>query len=97
MAKDAKTGTKKKRPTAEKRMIQNKKRRVENRVFRSKIRTGIRRFEDSIKAADAIAVKEALSTAFSVLDKGVKHGVMKKNTASRTKARLTAKAAAAKA
>lgn len=98
MAKDETKGAaKKKRPTAEKRMIQNKKRRADNRVLRSKIRTGIRRFEDSIKAADTAAVKEALSSVFSALDKGVKQGVLKKNTASRTKSRLTARAVAAKA
>ncbi len=86
--KDKKT----KRPTAEKRMLQNEKARKRNRERKSKIRTAIRRFEEAVTLADAAKVKESLGTAFSTIDKGVKGGVLNINKAARMKARLTAKA-----
>ena len=82
----------KKRPTAEKRLIQNKKRREENKQFVSRIRTSIRRFLEANQKGEG--VQETLNTVYSMVDKGVKKGLMKKNKGSRIKARLTAKAAA---
>jgi len=88
--------TKKKRPTAEKRNLQNKKRRIENRISSSQMRTAIRRFEEALDQKDA-GLQEKLNNVYSILDKNVKKGVIKHNKASRTKARLAAKTAAAKA
>lgn len=93
MAKDTKKGAKKKRPTAEKRMIQNKKRRMENRVYRTHMRTYIRKFLESVAAKDSASIQDNMNKAFSALDKSVKVGVIKKNKANRTKSRLAAKAA----
>ena len=93
MAKDSEPKKKTKRPTALKRDIQNKKRRMENRVFKSSVRTAIRRFEDCLVKGDAATINESLSAVYSLMDKGVKKGVFKTNKASRTKARLAAKAA----
>lgn len=91
----AKEETKKKRPTAEKRNLQNKKRRLQNRNSSSQMRTAIRRFQEAVTEKDA-NIEEKLNTVYSILDKNVKSGVIKLNKASRTKARLAAKAAAAK-
>lgn len=93
MAKDSEPKKKTKRPTAQKREIQNKKRRLENRVFKSSVRTAIRRFEDSLEKGESASINETLSNVYSMMDKGVKKGVFKTNKASRTKARLAARAA----
>lgn len=90
---DKKESKKKKRPTAEKRMIQNEKARKRNKAFKSSIRTAIRRFEDSVKAGDKAETEQRLSTVYSLVDKAVKSGIYKRNKASRTKSRMTAKAA----
>jgi len=87
---------KKKRPTAEKRMIQNEKRRQENKAFKSRIRTAVRRFEASLSAGDQAQIEQSLSSVYSLVDKAVKMGIYKLNKASRTKSRLTAKAASSK-
>jgi len=83
-----------KRPTAEKRMIQNEKRRSANNAFKSQVRTAVRRFKESLDQEDMAARKERLDAVYSMLDKGVKKGIFKLNKASRVKSRLTANMAA---
>jgi len=100
MAKEAKDkNVKVKRPTAQKRDIQNEKRRLRNRAVRSNVRTAIREFEETLVKGDAKATKESLNNVYSIMDKSVKRGVFKQNKANRTKARLAARTlpAAAKA
>lgn len=81
-----------KRPTALKRDIRNEKRRVINKAFKSKIRTGIRRFEKSLLNEKSIEpVQTLLNEVYSLLDKGVKRGLLKLNKASRAKAKLTSR------
>ena len=93
MAKEAAKEKKVKRPTALKRDDQSEKRRVRNKTFKASVRTAIRKFEDSLSKEDSTAIKENLSAVYSLMDKGVKHGIFKINKAGRTKARLTAHAA----
>jgi small subunit ribosomal protein S20 len=95
--KETEKKAKEKRPTPIKRDLQNEKRRLRNRAFKSNVRTTIRHFEESLSKGDAEASKRLLSEVYSVMDKGVKLGVFKLNKASRTKARVTARAVAAKA
>jgi len=84
-----------KRPTAEKRMDQNEKHRIINKVFKTKMRTTVRTFETSLKSGKSETIKECLNSIYSMMDQGVKRGIFKQNNANRTKARSTAKAAAA--
>ncbi len=94
MAKEEKKKAKTRRPTALKRDEQSQKRRLINKSVMSETRTGIRTFNETVEKGDANLVKEKLNAAYSLLDKAAKRGVMKSNTASRTKSRLAAKAAA---
>lgn len=84
---------KERRPTALKRDIQNEKRRLRNRSFKSSVRTSIRHLDAAIEAGDAEQAKERLNAAYSLMDKGVQRGIFKRNTASRTKSRLAARLA----
>ena len=96
MAKEAekKKTVKTRRPTAEKRDLQSEKRRMRNRAFKSRVRTVTRSFDEILLKGDAAQIQENLSLVYSMMDKGVKQGVYKPNKASRTKARMAAKAAA---
>lgn len=97
MAKEAgkkEEAKKERRPQAEKRAIQSEKRRLINKNFKSSVRTAIRKFEEELAKGDAAVTKKNLNEVYSLMDKGVKRGVYKLNMASRTKSRLTAKAAA---
>jgi len=94
MAKESVVKKKVKRPTALKRDIQNEKKRLINKSFKSKMRTSIRTFEETLTAGSIEAIKEKLNEVYSLLDKAVKRNILKINAASRKKSRLTAKAAA---
>jgi len=83
-----------KRPTALKRDLQNERRRLNNRVYKSRVRTAIRAFQDSLDKGDQAAATEKLNEAYSILDKCAKKGVFKINKVSRTKSRLAARAVA---
>ncbi len=96
MATEKKEEKKVKRPTPIKRDLQNKKKRLENRSFKSKVRSAIRQFDDSLAKGDAEAIKTSLNAVYSLMDKGIKTNVFKKNTVSRTKSRLAARAAKTK-
>ena len=82
---------KKKRPTAEKRMLQNEKRRQINQAFKSKMRTAIRQYQDALKEENAESKATLLNLVYKLVDKGVKRGILKQNTGARMKSRLTVK------
>ena len=79
---------KKKCPTALKRVKQDKERNLRNSSFKSRVRTAIRSFESALGAKDKDKMQSALSSIYSLMDKGVKHGIYKENKAARTKARV---------
>lgn len=83
-----------KRPTALKRDLQSKKRRMNNKVYKSRVRTAIRSFQDSIAKGDQADTSQKLNEVYSILDKCAKKGVFKLNKVSRTKSRLAARAVA---
>ena len=89
----AKEEKKVKHPQALKRAEQSEKRRLINKSFKSAVRSTLREFEDTFNKQDVEARKKALSDVYSLLDKGVKKGIYKANTASRTKARMAARLA----
>lgn len=94
MAKEPAKVVKVKRPTPLKRDMQNEKRRLRNKAFKSSVRTTVRQFEETLSKGDAAAIKQSLDAVYSMMDKGVKRGVFKLNKASRTKARLAARSIA---
>jgi small subunit ribosomal protein S20 len=81
-------------PTAKKRDLQNKKRRVANKAQRSRIRSEVRAFRAAVVSSDSPVAATDLDNLNSLLDKAAKKGLFKQNKASRMKSRL---AAAAKA
>lgn len=83
-----------KRPTAQKRDLQNEKRRLRNKTYKSHVRTAIRALTDCIEKGDAAEISVKLNKTYSVLDKCVQKGIFKRNKASRTKSRLAARAVA---
>lgn len=92
MAKEEKQKAKVKRPTALKRDMQNQKRRLNNRMQKSQVRTAIRAFYESLPKGNQAETDEKLNQVYSLIDKCVKKGVFKLNKASRTKSRLATKA-----
>ena len=62
-----------------------------NRMRRSRLRNQIRAMRRLLegKDADPNAVKAALPKTFSMIDRSARWGIIKKNTASRYKSRIT--------
>ena len=87
---DEKKTKKTKVPSALKRDLQNEKRKILNKGFRSRVSTAVKLFNESTKATAATS----LSAIYSLMDKGVKKGIFKKNKADRMKSRITKKMAA---
>ena len=75
--------------SAIKRIRQTTTRALRNRQNRSRLRTQVRKLDRAVETKDASAAKELLQPTLSVVDKSVQKGVLKKNTASRMKSRLT--------
>ncbi|MBI2742337.1 MAG: 30S ribosomal protein S20 [Chlamydiales bacterium] len=82
---------KQRRPQALKRDIQSEKRRLINRSFKSRALTTVRSLEAAMQSGDKAKTQEQLSAVYSIMDKGVKSGILKKNKANRVKARLSKK------
>jgi len=73
-----------------KRAVRAIERRTEiNKARKSRVRTFIRRVNDAVAAGDAEAAKEELRKAQPEIMRGAQKGVMHKNTAARTVARLS--------
>lgn len=71
---------------------QNVKRREHNRELRSKLRTGLKAIRKSLTDKNIEGAKTALKSLQSLVDKMATKGIIHKNTASRYKSRLAAKA-----
>lgn len=88
---EEKKETKQKRPTAKKRDLQNAKRRLQNRMFKSRVKTAIHSFEKEVSQKKQVEAQARLNAVFSLLDKAVKMGIFKLNKASRLKSRFSSK------
>ena len=74
--------------SAEKQRRQAEKRKARNRAGKSTLRGALKKARTAITGGEAD--KETLASGFSAVDKAAKRGLIKKNTASRYKARLSA-------
>ncbi|HMO56706.1 MAG TPA: 30S ribosomal protein S20 [Roseiflexaceae bacterium] len=75
--------------SAQKRIRANERRHLRNKSYRSRVKTLIKKAEQTIFAGkpDAAAVRDAMST----LDKAAVKGIIHKNNAARRKSRLAKK------
>jgi small subunit ribosomal protein S20 len=74
--------------SAVKRHRQSLKKKANNQANRHKLKTQLRKLKVAISAGKSADAKALLPRTFSAIDKSVQKGVIKKNTASRHKARL---------
>jgi small subunit ribosomal protein S20 len=74
--------------SAEKQMRQAEKRNERNRAGKSRLRSALKKVRSAVAEGNTEAT--TINTGFSEIDKAAKRGIIKKNTASRYKARLTA-------
>jgi small subunit ribosomal protein S20 len=82
--------------SALKRARQTETRTARNRANTSQMRTALRKFRAALQSGKPAEAKDAFAATVSMIDKGVKKGVIHKNTASRYKSRLSKRLAAVK-
>lgn len=75
--------------SAAKRVLITRKRTERNRRIKSSLRTAIRHFHAAITSANKEEAQLKLRLALVTIDKAVTKGVLHRNTAARTKSRLT--------
>lgn len=77
--------------SALKRVRQIEKRTAANRSNKSRVRTALRALREILAKGDAAAAEAQYRKTVSALDKSVRKGVLRHNTASRYKSRLHAR------
>jgi small subunit ribosomal protein S20 len=77
--------------SSEKRIRSNERKHLRNQMYRSRVKTMIRKAEEAIFAGQPS--EEAIRLAMSTLDKAAVKGIIHKNNASRRKSRLALKLA----
>jgi len=77
--------------SAKKRVRQNEKRRMRNRVWLTRARSTVKQARIAIDSQDSEASVEAVNKAISELDRAANKGVIHKRNASRRKSRLLKK------
>ncbi|MSU26947.1 MAG: 30S ribosomal protein S20 [Pedosphaera sp.] len=74
--------------SAGRRMRNSARKQVRNTVVRTQVKTAVKKFRAAVESSLDTS-PEVLRVAISTLDKAVKKGVIKRNTADRKKSRLT--------
>lgn len=77
--------------SALKRVRQTKTRTLENRAFKTRIKTTRKAALDALSSGDAAAAEQAVRTLHSAVDRAVKKGTVHPNYARRTKANFAAR------
>lgn len=77
--------------SAKKRVLIAERNRERNQAVKSRVKTMVKKVLTAVEVKEVEAANAALSVAYKELDKAVTKGIIKKNTASRKKARLAAK------
>jgi small subunit ribosomal protein S20 len=73
--------------SAKKRLKQNEAAAKRNSAYKSRMRSGKKKFREAVEAGDKAQATEAYAAYCSALDKAVKRNVIKRNTATRSKRR----------
>ena len=77
--------------SALKRARQTEKRTARNRANRSRLRTALRDFRESLAKGDKSSADQKFRDTVAALDKAIQKGIVQENTASRYKSRLAAR------
>lgn len=77
--------------SSKKRVFIGERNAARNKSIKSRVKTFVKKVLTAVEAKNVDEAKAALQVVYKELDKAVTKGVLKKNTASRKKSRLTLK------
>jgi len=79
--------------SAKKRVLVIEKKTLINQMHKTALKTAVKRFEAAAESGNSDEAKALFNEAVKKLDKGVKQGILHKNTAARKKSQLALKLA----
>jgi small subunit ribosomal protein S20 len=74
--------------TPAKRARRAEENRVRNKAYKSRLKTAVKKYENSLQGGDVETAQKSLIAATSLIDKSVTKGILHKNTAARRKSAL---------
>ncbi len=77
--------------SAKKRVKVNAVKALQNQMFKSRMRTIIKKYDAALASGDKSAAQDAYKLAVKVIDQAVCRGIIHKNTAARKKSSFTLK------
>ncbi len=77
--------------SAKKRVKVIKTKTLRNKMFRSELKTVIKKFEAAVGTGDKVKATEAYAAAVKKLDQAAAHGIIHKNNAAHKKSHITKK------
>ena len=77
--------------SAKKRVIVTKTKTLQNKIFRTQLKTDITKFEAAVAAGDKEAATAAYAVAVKKVDQAAARGILHKNAAAHRKSRFTKK------
>lgn len=77
--------------SAKKRVKVTASKELQNQMFKTNLKTTLKKFEQAVASGDKAAATEAYTAAVSKLDKAVVKGAMHINNAARKKSQITVK------
>ena len=77
--------------SAKKRVIVTKTKTLQNKIFRTQLKTDIKKFEAAVAAGDKAQATVAYAAAVKKVDQAAARGIIHKNAAAHKKSRFTKK------
>ena len=77
--------------SAKKRVIVTKTKTLQNKIFRTQLKTDIKKFEAAVAAGDKAQATVAYAVAVKKVDQAAARGIIHKNAAAHKKSRFTKK------
>ncbi len=77
--------------SAKKRILVNRAKALRNQMFKSQLKTAIKKFNLAVEAGDKVQASELYKNAVKKVDQAVAHGILHKNNAAHKKSEFTLK------
>ena len=77
--------------SAKKRVLVNQTKAMQNKMFRTQLKTDMKKYQAAVAAGDAALAQETYKAAVKKIDMAVCRGIIHKNAAARKKSQFTKK------
>ena len=75
--------------SAKKRVIVTKTKTLQNKIFRTQLKTDVKKYQAAVAAGDAALAQETYKAAVKKIDQAAARGIIHKNAAARKKSQFT--------